>query len=118
MDKESDAGDHQQHHERELIEVESEICLDVSCADPSGQQLYVWNCQGREVDRDPKRHGESTAAESECHRCNGSPLKLAAKKAIDGGADQRQQRNQPEMQVRGHSLSRFTRSTFKVSRVR
>src|SRR6266480_1442044 len=118
MDKKSDPGNDQQHHQRELIEIESEICLEVSGANPSGHGLHVRRRQGREPDRDPKRHGESGAAERECHCCNGSRGKPAAKETVDGGADQRQQRNQPEMQVRGHSLSRFTRSTSKVSRVR
>ena len=79
MDKKSHAGYHQQHHQRELIEIESEIRLDVSSANPGRQELYVWNRDGRELNRHPKRHGESGTAEGERHRRNGSPRKSAAK---------------------------------------
>src|SRR5438067_443437 len=74
--------------------------------------------QSPELDRHPPRG---------CHRCGhkGKPDhrhqrsgKPPSEQPIDGGPDQRQQRNQPEVEVHVHSFSRFTSSTFNVSRVR
>ena len=53
MDEETDAGHDQQHDQRKMIEVESEICVEVAGANPGGDRFRVGRGQGREMSRDP-----------------------------------------------------------------
>ena len=118
VDKKANAADHQQHNDGEMIEIKRKVCLKAAYANPGSERFKVGRSQRNCLRDDPQCHGKRRAAESERHRGDGAPGKSLPQQPIDGSADQGQQRNQPEMEVRRHSLSKFTRSTFKVSRVR
>src|SRR5579885_178197 len=85
----------------------------IQCASTS-----VWGRSSDEKRAHVQSQGERQAAERQRHRRHRLPRKAPPEQAIDGGADQRQHRNQPEMKRVRHSFSRFTWSTFRVSRVR
>src|ERR1035438_3529173 len=72
--------------------------------------------QAHELDRDVERIRKSRGRSAEGDGISHGRGEALAEQAIDGGASQRQQRNDPKMKA--HSLRRFTRSTFSVSRVR
>src|SRR5208282_834631 len=113
------ARDDQHHNDGKAVEVESVIRLQPAGADPMRDHFGVRPCaDGQELRDCPQRQGKSRAAEPPGHGSDRLPRKALSEEAVDGSADQRQHRNQPEMQIRRHSLSRFTWSTFKVSRVR
>ena len=118
MNKEADARDHQQHDQGELVEIKSEVGLETAGANPGRQKLDVRCRKGREAGGHRQHQGKGRAAEQQGHADHGLPREFLAEESVDGGAQQRQHRNQPEMQVGCHSLSRSTWSTFKVSRVR
>src|SRR6266498_4482282 len=63
---------------------------------------------------------KSRAAKHEGHSSHNSAREPLSHQPIDCGADQRQDRDQPKIEIglRGHSLSKFTWSIFNVSRVR
>ena len=95
----SDAGHDQQHDQRKMIEIEGEICVEVAGANPGGDRFRVGRGQGREMSRDLQRLGKCRATKRQRNPRNSLPGKALAEQAIDGGADQRQHRNQPEMQI-------------------
>src|ERR1700682_3023769 len=82
------------------------------------EKLMIGKGQRRELHRNPQSHGKGCPAEHESYRADRLPRGLFSENAVDRGSRQRQNRNQPEIEMRRHSLSRFTWSTFSVSRVR
>src|SRR5262249_20326757 len=66
----------------------------------------------------PQRPNERRGREQKRHRRNHGLFEMASEEAVDGRAGQRQQRDHPKIEVGvGHNFSKFTRSTFRVSRV-
>ena len=74
VDQEADASYHQQHYERELIEVESEISAEVSGADPVRDGEGIRRRCGREAGGDQQRRKERQAAKHQRDRRD-SPLR-------------------------------------------
>ncbi len=118
VDEEADAGDDQQHDERKLVEVEAEINLEVAGADPVREVKIIGGGSGREAEGDEQRQRERRSTEGESHRRDCFPGRVSSEEAIDCRSRQRENREQPEIRIWRHSLSRFTWSTFNVSRVR
>src|ERR1700751_4187113 len=118
MDQESDSGHDQQHDERQLVEIEVEVNHEGAGTDPVAQELRVRQLERREAGRDVQRHHEGRAAEAQRNRRHGLPRKAPAHKTVNGRADERQYRNQPQMKRGRHNFNRFTWSIFRVSRVR
>src|SRR5260370_40748396 len=114
MDEEADASYDQQHYQRKLIEVEGEIRGEIAGAKPRGDSLDVGKREGSELRRDPQRHEKCRAAKGQRNRGHRLAREALAKEAVNGGANEKQNRNQPEGQVRRHSLRRFTCSVVKV----
>src|SRR5438045_1729402 len=101
-----------------MVGIEAEVGLQGAGAHPVGDGFRVGNRERGKTRADGRRVGESCAAEGQGHSSYRRARKLLPEQAVDGRANQRQQGNPPQMQVRRHSLSRFTWSTFRVSRVR
>src|SRR5271169_4368160 len=79
----------------------------------------MWNLvggQAHELYRNVERIGEGRGRCPKSDGIHHGLGKALAQQPINSGAGKRQQRNDPEMKA--HSLRRFTRSTFRVSRVR
>ena len=90
MDEESDSGDHQQHDEGKLIQVELKIYGEPGDRDPGHVCFYMGNLRKPgEQSSHPQGHGKSCARG--CQRDDADRLlgKSAPKKAIDGGTRQR-----------------------------
>src|SRR5437773_30226 len=74
----------------------------------------------REPSCDPQRPRERRATKRHRDSGNSSARELFPEEAVNRRAGKRQQRDDPEIQIaiRSHSLSRFTWSMLRVSRVR
>ena len=75
VDQKSDSGDDQQHDQRKLIEIESEVGAEAAGANPVREEFLVGKRQRREAQRDPQRHGKRRAAKEKRDRGH----RLAAK---------------------------------------
>src|SRR5438093_2639447 len=72
----------------------------------------------READRHKQSEPKRCPRKSQRYRDDSLPCEPLPEETVQRRTNQRQDWDQPEIEVWGHSLSRFTRSTFKVSRVR
>ena len=120
VDEEADAGDDQHHDERELVEVKPEIARK-SCRPESRRALRGLQC------RDSRPARSSQRARQHSRRCRGKEQgdgldqrvrEAAAEKSVDRRSDSGNTGISQRCKFLVISFSRFTRSTFKVSRVR
>src|SRR6185312_361346 len=125
VDEKADSGHDEQHRHRELVEIEAKIYAEaLAHLHPGkGEPLDVGKLRLRQCGKlrdHPDGIGQCGAGKEQRNGGNQAAWKALAKDAIDGRANQRQDRDQPQIEIgtRSHSLSRFTWSTFKVSRVR
>src|SRR5438094_10608676 len=72
----------------------------------------------READRHTQSAPKRCPRKSQRYRDDGLPCEPLPAETVQRRTNQRQDWDQPEIEVWRHSLSRFTRSTFRVSRVR
>jgi hypothetical protein len=82
VDEEADAGDHQQHDQRKLVEIEAEVNLKL----PERSQWRDRNNKEPDADENrshPQRHGKGGAAENERDRRDRFLRRPPAKEAID-----------------------------------
>src|SRR5215469_4090203 len=103
MDKEADAGDHAEHDEREVINAEGEVGVEVGDGDPgvAEQRRYVADRLGRawglhgEPEPDPEAGGDKGGDQRD------SRDERARRTSPDGPVDEEpgegKQRNQPEI---------------------
>src|SRR5208337_2699999 len=97
VDEESDSSYNQQHHQRELIEIEREVRTEASSTDPGCEILLVGKCQRRKSQRNPQSHGESSAAEKQGDGSHGVARRFLPQKAVDRRARQGENRDQPQI---------------------
>ena len=98
VNQESDSRHHQQHHQRKLIEIESEIRAETPRANPVRQILMVGKRQRRKPQRNPQRHCESRPAKEQRDSRHSLARRLLAQKAVDRSPRQRQNRDQPKIE--------------------
>ena len=106
VDEEAHAGDDHQHDDGELVDLQVEACAEVSGNDPV---KIVLRRERQFVGRKSEKftHGLDRREERQPRRAKGDAIHdlvrpLAAQQAVDGRAEQRQQRNNPQMIEYGH----------------
>ena len=106
MNQPADAGHHQQHDQRELIDLQSEIRAEAARLDPSEVRPQPGNLIRTEV-RELARHFEGgkkrEAGAAQSNGIDGAARPPGDKNPIAGRAQQRQQRNEPEVLEHRHS---------------
>ncbi len=133
MDEEADAGDDKKHDGGKLIEDESEIDLERADGDPvKWKSFSSRECEGRDLtagwatysggddgcakvvenDREGNERREDADERDE------TPRQAGAEDSVEQEAQERKQRNQPEMCGLVHSFIRSMRSTANVERTR
>jgi hypothetical protein len=118
MDEEANAGDDQEHHERELVEGEREIGVEDGGGDPGAVALDVGQRERREAVIDaqnPKKRSRGKDQRDSGDQRFGQAM---AEEPVQQKADERQNRDEPQMKAVVHSFIRFTWSTLSVFRVR
>ena len=100
MDQEADAGDDQHHHDGELVELQVESRAEIAGHDPIEEFLrerLVTGPVSEEFAHRFQRAGERQARGAQRDGIDDLVGPLRAEQSIDGRAEQRQQRNDPEM---------------------
>src|SRR5579859_3041919 len=93
--------------------------MEIAGHDPiEGQRFIVRQLHVAALQGSPNRIGKCGRGKGQGHELDDGFRKTPSEKAIDGRAGQRQQWNDPEIEIFGHNFSKFTRSTLSVSRVR
>src|SRR6266404_5037812 len=122
VDEPADSGDDQQHDDREVIDLEIEARAEIAGDNPGEVLLNPGDIFRREVCEfaDGFERGEERESRgADRNRVDDFVWPLAAEKAVDRRAEQRQRGNDPEIVQYGHqSLSKLTSSTFSVLRLR
>src|SRR5215470_12827950 len=123
VDEPADARDDQHHDHRELVHLQIEAGAEGSCCNPGEEFFAEEHLPG--VEELPHRFERAQKRKS--RRADGRDVDvlvrpLRAEKSIDRRTEQRQQRNNPQVfehrMSRHQSLSRSTRSTLSVCRLR
>ena len=101
VDQESDSGDDQQHDQRELIEIEGEIGVEAAGksnarADPVGEVLVVGKPSSEIRQTTDSAQAKAAPEKNSPTTADRRARRLLPEKAVDGGARQRQDRDQPE----------------------
>jgi hypothetical protein len=106
MDKPADAGDHQQHHQRELIDLQREIRAEAAGRNPcevAGRHpRQLIRAQMEKLARKLEHRRERQACGAERDHADALLAPAAAEQAIGRRAQQGQQRNDPQMFEYGH----------------
>ena len=119
VDEEANTSDDQQHDQRKLVEPEAILNREAPRGHPGGVRLDMRDLRGghsEELCCNPNGVSERRRGRTQRDGIDQRLGEALAQQAVDRGARQREQGNDLEVQV--HSLRRFTRSTFNVSRVR
>ncbi len=100
MDEPADAGDDEKHHYGELVDLEIEAGTEGSGGDPSEELLDEGNLLGRELREFADRF--EGASERETCGADGDVVDyvvrpFAAEQAVNGRAEQGQERDDPEI---------------------
>jgi hypothetical protein len=119
VDQEADAGNDAEHDEGELIELEGEVGVESSGADPGAEGLDVGEggegaefCNnGCDLKQWDQRRDEGDGGHER-------PGKLAAEETIHQKSGEGDERNEPEVKVGVHSFIRSMESTLRVLRAR
>ena len=108
MDEPADAGHHEQHDQRELIDLQSEIRAQAPSLDPGEVRPQPGNLIGAEAG-ELATHFEARqkreAGTPQSHGIDGAARPTRAKNAVGGRAQQGQQWNDPEVLEYQHSGS-------------
>ncbi len=107
MDEPADAGDHQQHHDRELIDLQRVVGAEGARGDPGEIRVNPGNLAGVEASELANHLGRGqerkpSRAERDAVGCRARPA--PAENAVGRRAEQGQQRNDPEMFEHEHSV--------------
>src|ERR1700690_2850194 len=118
VDEEADAGDDQQHDQRELIKRVCKIRVKGRGGDPRRVSLNVGKGGRRETGVDTQDQQKRRSGEDQPNRRDQRLRQAMAEQAIQQKADKGQNRNKPEMEAVVHSFIKFTWSTLSVFRAR
>src|SRR5713101_9341631 len=123
VDEPADAGHHQHHDHGELVHLQIKARPEIPRSNPGEEFLAEENLpRFKKFTHRLERAGERKSRRPQRHPVHGLVRPLGAKKSVDRRAQQRQQRNNPEILEhwagRHQSFIRSTRSTFSVCRLR
>src|SRR5579862_3976892 len=122
MDQHADEGNHEQHDDGELIDLQREIDAEGAGDHPGEIVADVGNLIGAQLKELANELGHGEKGKRDGADGDGVDRRLRpalAEKAVDRRTGERQRENDPEMaEYRHQNLSRFTRSTLRDSRLR
>ena len=108
MDEKADSGHNQKHDQRKLIKIKSEIRAEIAGTNPLRHSFNMRKFKRREARGHEESQSKRCAGKGQRGRGDGLPCEPLPEETVQRRTNQRQDWDQPEVEVRRHSLSRFT----------